>query len=431
MKALEYKVRTAMRQTGEEIAPHSVPPLQLRRARRLGLPRPAAPRRWSSWLTPLAAAASMAAVVAASLAISATFHGHSHGPGPAPAARSHGAPAGGQAALRDVPRYFVSLSPMWTARSAEVRSTVTGRTLATITPPRPYRIFTWVSAAADDHTFVLAAQRYWHIGHGQAGMPAQNRDNATPTAFFKLTFDPATHTAALTPLAIPETIPSADLAGVGLSPDGTRLALDIRQPVQAGPRQSVQVVTLATGAIRSWTWHGSGWIGNWKPYGQVFSWAADGKTLEFQQWGGKLDETAHVRLLNTSAPGSSANSARSILTFPNTGGTADFSLLNTLLTLDGGRIVTSTVIQPWHPAGDEITEFSARTGKPVRTEDRFAPSPGWQNVLWAGTDGKALVVSDPRGKKGTYGRANILGVLEGNRFTPIPHGADTTGSIAW
>ena len=236
MNVLEDKLRTALRETGEEIVPHSVPPLRLRGGeRRLRLPRLAARGRWSAWLTPLAAAASVAAVVAASLAISATFHGHSHGPGPAAAARSHGAPAGGQAALRDVPRYFVSLSPMWTARSAEVRSTVTGRTLATITPPRPYRIFTWVSAAADDHTFVLAAQRYWHIGHGQAGMPAQNRDNATPTVFFKLTFDPATHTAALTPLAIPETIPSSSLAGVGLSPDGSRLALDIRQPVQAGP----------------------------------------------------------------------------------------------------------------------------------------------------------------------------------------------------
>ena len=95
MNVLEDKLRTALRETGEEIVPHSVPPLRLRGGeRRLRLPRLAARGRWSAWLTPLAAAASVAAVVAASLAISATFHGHSHGPGPAAAARSHGAPAG-------------------------------------------------------------------------------------------------------------------------------------------------------------------------------------------------------------------------------------------------------------------------------------------------------------------------------------------------
>jgi hypothetical protein len=45
--------------------------------------------------------------------------------------------------------------------------------------------------------------------------------------------------------------------------------------------------------------------------------------------------------------------------------------------------------------------------------------------------GTALVVSDPRGK--TTGPSNVLGVLTGNTFTPIPHGADegTFLQIAW
>jgi hypothetical protein len=58
---------------------------------------------------------------------------------------------------------------------------------------------------------------------------------------------------------------------MAVSPDGTRLALDLRK--------SVQIVTLATGAIRTWTWPGSGWIGNWKPMGQIFSWSSDGRYL--------------------------------------------------------------------------------------------------------------------------------------------------------
>jgi hypothetical protein len=36
--------------------------------------------------------------------------------------------------------------------------TATGAALATISPPRPYGTFTGVSAAADNRTFVLAAQ---------------------------------------------------------------------------------------------------------------------------------------------------------------------------------------------------------------------------------------------------------------------------------
>ena len=59
-----------------------------------------------------------------------------------------------------------------------------------------------MSAAADDRTFVLAAQRFWPIASGQAEIPAQNRDITTPTVFFKLAFDPATHTAKLARLAV-------------------------------------------------------------------------------------------------------------------------------------------------------------------------------------------------------------------------------------
>jgi len=376
---------------------------------------PSRRRKWSGLLVPLAAAAAVTGVVAASLGISAIFRGHAGPAGPGPAAQSHPSPAAqshSPAALRRVPRYFAALTrtaavQVMGGEAAVVRSTLTGRVLATVAPPPPYRIFTWVSAAGDDRTFVLAAQRYWPIGSGQAGMPAENRDNATPTVFFKLAFDPATHTAKLARLAVPETIPSAHLAGMTVSPDGTRLALDFRR--------SVQVVTLATGAIRSWAWPGGGWIGNFKPIGQIFSWTADGTTLEFQQWddGGP----ANIRLLDTTAPGISLASSKIVLTFSNGGAFG----LNTLLTPDGTRIVTAT------PQG--ITEFSARTGNPILSEDQFRA--GWQEVLWAGPDAAALVVSDPRGKKTRYGRSNVLGVLAGNTFTPIPHGADESAQIAW
>jgi hypothetical protein len=380
-------------------------------------------RRRQRWLAGIAAVVVTGAVVAVS---AVTWL-------PRALDRSHSSPAALRpaalrpAALRQVPRFFAQLTDrvQVQAQAAVVRSTLTGHVLATVTPPRPYRIFTWVSAAAADRTFVLAAQRYWPIGSGQAGMPAQNRDNTTPTVFFKMTFDPATHTAKLARLAVPETIQSAQLAGMTVSPDGTRLALDLRRSIQ-----SIQVVTLATGEIRSWAWQGGSWIGNFKPMGQIFSWTADGTTLEFQQWGAGRPRPIYIRLLDTTAPGTSLASSKIALTFPDAGALGT----NTLLTPDGTRIITAT------PQG--ITEFSARTGQPILSEDQFnfdwqklgwAAGPPWQEVLWAGPGGQALVVWDPRGKPGPYGPGNVLGVLTGNMFTPIPHGTydGTFLQIAW
>jgi hypothetical protein len=429
MNTMEDKVRLALRETGEEISPHSVPPLRLRGTRRTWLPR--IPDRWGTWLIPLAAAAAVAAVVAGSLAISATFHGRTRNAGQAAAARWHGSPVGPRSALRKVPPYFVMLPPqaLIYARTALVRSTVTGRVLATVSPPRPYKVFTWVSGTADNRTFVLAAQRWWNIASGQAGMRAQNRDNTAPTVFFRLTFDPHTRTTQLTPLTIPEKVRATNLAGMAVSPDGTRLALDFRK--------SIQIITLATGAIRTWTWPGGdrigNWIGNWKPMGQIFSWSADGRYLEFQQWGGP-HETMRVRVLDTTTPGTTLAAAKVVVGFPYQAGT--LATTNTFLTTDGTKVVAATSYYPPHHSGPggyvQITEYSARTGKPLFHEDRFSASIGYQEVLWASSDGSALVISDPRGAKDQYGgRNNILGVLAGNKFTPIPHGTYNGLFFAW
>jgi hypothetical protein len=429
MNTLEGRLTAALRETGEEITGDSVPPLVLaappRRPRDLG---GASRRRWVTRLTPLAAAAAVVAVVAVSLAISATFHGPIQRRGSA-AGSSRGAPAGGPAALRKVPPYYVSLSPpsrtsILGGRRAEVRATATGAILATIRPPRPFGAFTWVSGAPDDRTFVLAAQRFWTIAPGNRGTEATIRDDTTPTRFFKLIFTSSARTARLTELpGAGQVNRSQQLAGVALSPDGTRLALDLRR--------SIQVITLASGAKRVWRWPGGGWVGNFKPYGQVLSWTADGRNLAFQQWGGKFDSTAHVRVLDTAAPGASLQAAKLVVAFPNKAGALTLGSENTLITPDGSKIVVGTMTQaPKSPYATalEITEFSVRTGKIVRSLDRFRfGSPGpYQDVLWSNASGTTLIVSDPRGKA----EATVPGVLSGNRFTALPR-VPQTNAIAW
>jgi hypothetical protein len=174
---------------------------------------------------------------------------------------------------------------------------------------------------------------------------------------------------------------------------------------------------------------GSGWAGNFKPFGQPFSWTADGRKLAFQQWGGKFNNTAHVRVLDTTAPGGSLLSAKLIVTFPARTGVMSFNLGNTLMTPDGTKIVTATTIYPRQQSGPEqlaITTFSTRTGKVVASEDRFAMPTGSQDVLWTSPSGSTLIVTDPRGKQG----ASVTGVLTGGRFTPLPR-APQTNQIAW
>ena len=427
MNTLESRLTAALRETGEEVPGGTVPPLPLPPAPgRPGLPGGVRRRRWLTRLTPLAAAAAVAVVAVVSLAISGGFGGRLQATGPA-AAPSRGAAAGGPAALRKVPPYYVGLadpSDIMGGQRAEVRASATGAVLATIRPPRPFGLFTWVSAAADDRTFILAAQRYWPIAPGSRGAKAESRDNTTPTWFFRLSFAPSARTASLTRLAIPGKTDTAQLAGVALSPDGTKLALDLRR--------SIQVISLATGARQTWRWPGGGgWVGNFKPYGQVLSWSADGKQIAFQQWGGKLDSTAHVRVLDTTAPGRSLSSAKLVATFPNKADVLTIGGMNTILTPDGTKIVAPTMTQaakPPYATQSEITEFSASSGKIVRSLDQFR-SPGAehnQEVLWSNSSGSTLIVADPRGKHGQP----VSGVLSGNRFTALP-GNPQYLLIAW
>src|SRR5580693_6963218 len=160
MTPLPDKLRAALRETADEI-PAEAPPLYLSPQPRAGQHR-RHPRwhirrnpRWPAWAAPLAAAALVTAAVAGSLTVAGSLR---HQPG-----------AAGPAASPDgVPPYYVALTVPETYRdiyaredgtAAEVRATATGAVLARITVPRPYVQFAAVTAAADDRTFVLVAER--------------------------------------------------------------------------------------------------------------------------------------------------------------------------------------------------------------------------------------------------------------------------------
>lgn len=200
--------------------------------------------------------------------------------------------------MGSVPEYYVALELTgsgeccgpggWYAprTQAVVRVTATGAALATISPPRPYGTFTVVSAAADNRTFVLAAQLL-------ARLPLRC---PPATRFFRLRIDPASVTAGeparLEPLPIAEQPAGTEVSGLALSPDASRLA------VTAGPMlgPALHLFALATGAGRAWRETGVGpGLGPGAARGSL-SWAADGRTLA-------LLADPGVQLLDTPRPG--------------------------------------------------------------------------------------------------------------------------------
>jgi len=438
MNTVEDRLRAALRETAGEITPRSVPPLRLPGARRRGMAGPAARRRWSAWLAPLAAAASVTAVVAASLAISTAFQG-----GHRAASRPAGPFAG-------VPPYYVVLtgknpSPVVMQRQfAEVRATATGAILARVVPPRPYRTFAAAAGAGDGRTFVLAAGP-WAVTYKAGGKFIRE----TPTKFFLLHIGARGRTTRLTALPIPRQPGGA--FDIALSPDGGKLAVALRDSSVGGP--AIQVFDVATGSERVWRWPGGGPVtNNAGGEGEVLSWAADNRTLAFQQW--VTGNIIHLRLLDTTAPGTSLRAAsRLLLTWPGDGATWHYVHgrishvlfgFSAIITPDGSKIVAATEDLTKHPLSSELafTEFSAATGKVVKVLGRW-PIPGLypgqtQDVLWANSSGSKLIVlahqpgrparAPHSGNAADYGIE--FGVLSGNTFTPLP-GAPRPGPNAW
>jgi hypothetical protein len=419
MNTLEDRIRAAVTQTAEEITPGSIPPLSLATPQRHRLDPAGRGRRRAGWprvLIPLAAAASVIAVVATSLAVSGATHGHR----PARATRH-------ASVMASLPPYYVQLAgnnPNTTVlqpRHALIRATSSGATLARITPPPPYGTFVSVAGAGDGHTFVLAAER-WVVQRADGGSSQQ----AEPTKFFLLRINPVTGKPQLTALPIPAEPASAGLSGMALSPGARRLAV----AVDGGrDRQTIQVFTVATGSEQQWAWTGGGNItNNAGGNGQVLSWAADQRTLAFQVWqGSNID----VRLFNTASaaglrastvavefPGAAVDSPRGAVTF---GGTSTF------ITPDGTMIVCATMsTTKWSTTMTELgyTEFSASTGRGVRILDphRYAGKAllQTQDVLWTNASGSTLiVVADVAAAQPGKYRLQA-GAVTGNRFTPLP-----------
>ena len=434
MNTSEDWVRQALQETAEDINPLDVPQLRLTEGDGRGrLAR--GWRGWPPWLTPLAAAAAVAAVLAATLTLTGGPDRSNH-------------QTAQDVLLAGAPRYYIVLPDSGRTRwldklkqarrqTAQIRATATGQVVATITPP-PDSDFTMVATASRVGRYVLAAQRTVVQLEGHVWYLRQ----VGPIRLYQLQMSSSGQVSALSPLPFPALPADAELSGLALTPDGRKLAVAIQT---GGPRSGpeIQVDTLATGAQRVWTWPGAQPIAeSLGGTGSALSWAADDSTLAFPR---KLGSQYRVRLLDTTAPGSSLAASRLALSLNWMGSVASrrFShgrvvnnadTFGALLTPDGSKIVVATVTQSLHPLTSEFafTEFSARTGKVVAVLGRWRFLRRWpeqeQAVLWTNADGSTLLVLahrpgvtlNPRPADPAASFAVEFGVLHGDRYTPLP-----------
>jgi hypothetical protein len=244
MSTVTDRTRAAMDAVTSQV--DSAPPLPLPpplawapRASRRRWRAPGPRHRWGAWLAPAAAAAAVIALAISLVAVRDTPNG-----GSAPTTSPVTAPGA-------VPQYYLTFSqPAGDTTKPvglELRSTLTGKTLDTLQPPRGLS-FAGITGAADDRTFVADAHRE---PYGVTGSMARSRT----WYLVRMVGTGSGASLTMTKLPIPATQVGAEVLGIALSPDGTKLAVGTTPWTTAtNVRQTLRVYSVATGAVlRTWT----------------------------------------------------------------------------------------------------------------------------------------------------------------------------------
>ena len=484
MNMIEDRIRAAAHAAADTVPPDGVPPLRLppagsrRHWRSSGAGRTSTGRAgwrrvgsggtgWARRLTPLAAAVAVVVVVIAVVGIGRAMHSPAGGGAPAtsgPGPVVAGPPISSYVASGQVPPYYVAITsrdnkPTVYPSYAVVEATASGKTLAAIQPSVAHGTIVAVTAAADDRTFVLDEER-WTTS-------ATDQDYGART-FYEFRLSSSGQPGPLTRLAM--SAPSGQqLTGLALSPDGSKLAMALQPETNTQPDLTlVKVYTLATGAVRTWTGHGS--IGSGPDAARSLSWTGDERTLAFDWNGtgtGQVLPGGGVWLLQLDAPGSNLLAAsRRVVPFgdparisgaaspaatvtPAAGGipgtatpkpTASSSSApsyppacqeDLIITPDGSKVVCGAIQFRILAGGvvddeTEFREFSTATGEVTQILGHWKfhnVIPNIVGVLWSNSSGSVLIGVIPGGGVGR------IGVISGNSFTPLPAAASAASAV--
>ena len=438
MTVLEDRLRSELRAEAELITPESIVPLRLPSdtERVPGVPRRRGPWQWPPWLVPLAAAAAAAAVIAGTFAVAHMFLGSGQGPLPAgpkyatvPANYAYTVQGDIYSYKSHGTQYGASVN----GRYLKVRSTATGKLLATVFPPKPYNNFSMITADASGTVFVLGAMADWER-YANALPRVYRRNQTTPMRFLALHIGPAGQVQQSS-LSLPVTVTPGQQPSIALSPQGTRLAVAFGG---GGRPAEVAVVSLGSGRVRRWVSPRVSWTPQLNYQG---AWTADGRTLVLQQWDVLRNPSraavsnyqppavTPVDLIDTLAPGGTLAAGRAIVLHPPAGESAPTDVF---ITPDGTKLIGGTGKSDFPPARGpwtgELSVYAARTGALLQ---RLAPWK-WNSmdhrpahggspkelIAWSNTSGSRLILLHP------VDDLNILGVATSRGFrataAPLP-----------
>jgi hypothetical protein len=361
MTRTESLLRIATGQTAAEVTADSMTPLDVSTlpVPRRSLSRAARP------LSPVLAAAAIVAVVA--IAVLA----------------SHRTPTGaGGGDTAGVPPYYVALTATGAPAASHpvnltVRSTFTGRVIATVSAPRPYGTFNLVEGTASDRTFLVGAQ-VWNPGGG-AAQPVNNIPQ--PVRLYLLHFDPATGGTSLTAAPIPQ-LNGEYLQEASISPDGSRVAVGYDSPVSGGYYEtSIRIYDLPGGTEHTLSpspaqIKQAGGLAMDRDNPATIAWTANDRTISFV-WDTVAGDS--VRVLNTGITGAGTllSDSHPVLTVSGSGsGSSDFVCTSDpFLSANGSYILCGGYTFPRNPGNHGLDlfpkgpvtqgfgEFSATTGK--------------------------------------------------------------------
>jgi hypothetical protein len=395
MTDLEQRLRRDLQRISQRAGAGSIRPLRI--------PPPRRRARAVRWLAPAAAVAAVIGVVAG---VSLAGRSAGQGPGPAP---------GG------MPSYYVTLTGasggQQPALTATVRDSVTGAALTTVdvpvqhsTPHLPARpspaasggpspvagggtpMPSGISAAADGRTFAITDD----------------------LGFFLLRVAADGRSAQLSRLPINVPYILSDTAA--LSPDGSQLAIDVESCPSGGCREGIDVVSLATGASKTWT--GPSMAGS--PLGPA--WVGHGRELMFLWQVGDSPTPQGYRRLDIAGPGGGLlASSRPMVSPPLQDG---WYFPGAVLTPDGRALITTDYRNIPGPDGGgtavlRVVELSARTGRLLRVlHVATVPYTRKNPALFADADCNVLSL----GPAGLHALVQCTGFgrLDGARFTPLP-----------
>jgi hypothetical protein len=238
------------------------------------------------------------------------------------------------AADAGLPRFYV-IASQGAPNGLQVRGSATGELISTVTSPGTCMPATYqVAAAGNDRDFIFSC------------LSLTSRKND----YYRLQLSPRGAITRITSLPIPP-ISSTFVTGLAVTPDGRKLAIGLTTSV--GQHATVEVVTLASGAIRSWTAHMD------RPTG--LTWVNNGRDLGFWSWG--------LRELDVNAAGGNLASARLISRMAH----SKVFVEDALLSPDGTTVMAEVDYQlprGTRPAKSTviggIAEMSAATGKVLR-----------------------------------------------------------------